>query len=534
VAVLGLRLAFAQTNPVVGDFAGNAAAIESLMRQAHAAGVDVLLFGELALNGYPMADHSYRRDLLDATATQLERLVSLSEQLPGLHVVLGHLSSAKPSSNQVSYAIAHNSASVFSSGTLLGTYHKQRLPNYDVFDDWRNFVPGEQDLLFDVKGVRCAIAICEDIWGGSQGQRLSEKGAELILVPNGSPFTLDKFEQRRVAARAFAPGSWVAYGNLSGGQDELVFDGDSFLIDGSGTEVFRADSTPGLKVVNAGELAAADPEDRLWGTLVTGLRDYCGKTGQTSVVLGLSGGIDSALCAAIAAEALGPKNVFGVGLPSRYSSDHSLADAEQLAANLAINYRVVGIEPAHGAFEQVVTLEGLAGENIQARIRATILMAISNSEGHLLLTTGNKSEVAVGYSTIYGDSAGGFAPIKDLYKTRVWEVSRYVNARAGRELIPISSIEKPPSAELRPGQLDQDSLPDYAVLDAILENLVDNGMTIPEVIAAGFDSDTVHRTNQLLQRAEWKRSQGAIGTKVTSVAFGRGRRVPLTTRFGQL
>jgi NAD+ synthase (glutamine-hydrolysing) len=340
--------------------------------------------------------------------------------------------------------------------------------------------------------------------------------------------------QRIEAAAEFAAGMFIAYANLSGGQDELVFDGHSFVLDPSGNLLFEAGPEAGLIHFVPGVVSDSSQDERLWQTLVTGLKDYLLKTRQTKVTLGLSGGIDSALCAALAAEAIGQQNVLGVGLPSRYSSDHSLSDAEQLARNLGIDYRVVPIEPAHAALESMIDLPGVAGENVQARIRAVVLMGISNAEGYLLLTTGNKSELAVGYSTIYGDSAGGFAPIKDLLKTDVWRMARYCNQRAGEELIPAESIDKAPSAELRPGQLDQDSLPDYLVLDAVLRLLIEEGKTLDEIVASGYSKSLVEEIDQLVQRAEWKRSQGAIGTKVSEVSFGRGRRVPLTTRFEKL
>jgi NAD+ synthase (glutamine-hydrolysing) len=406
------------------------------------------------------------------------------------------------------------------------------LPNYDVFDDWRNFVPGSHELIFEIKGHKVAIVICEDIWGPSErGSRLAAQGVELLVVPNGSPFTKGKNAERLAAASNFAKGMHLAYANLSGGQDELVFDGQSFLMSPGGELQYRAGFNPGLYSVETGSIDGTPEPELLWSVLVTGLRDYLAKTGQAKVVLGLSGGIDSALCAALAVDAIGASNVLGIGLPSRYSSDHSLKDAEQLAQNLGIEYRVVPIDPAHLALESMISLHGLAGENVQARIRAVVLMGISNSEGHLLLTTGNKSELAVGYSTVYGDSAGGFAPIKDLFKTDVWAMARYCNERAGAELIPNESIEKAPSAELRPGQLDQDSLPDYAVLDEVLRLLIEEGFTLSQITERGFSRQTVSEIDRLVQRAEWKRSQGAIGTKVSKVAFGRGRRVPLTTRF---
>lgn len=531
-----LRLAVAQTNPIVGDFSGNREQIEQAMLQAGE--VDILLFGELALTGYPLADYSYRADVLARTDAQLAKLISFSaqESLRQTTFVVGHVSAAdtRPDSQQ-SYAMAHNTATVFRNGAVLGRYHKQKLPNYDVFDDWRNFVPGDRELVFQVGQTRCAVKICEDIWAGDSTEVLGDE-AGLVLVLNGSPFTRDKFSQRREAAMRYAAGNDLLYANLVGGQDELVFDGDSFFMS-AGREVFRAGNQVGVFEVTqhlGSELAEPDNMQRLFDALVLGLSDYVSKTRQQRVVLGLSGGIDSALCAAIAAAAVGAENVLGVALPSRYSSEHSLSDARSLAENLGIEYREVAIEPAHQAFEQMVSLPGLAGENVQARIRAVTLMAISNAEGHLLLSTGNKSEVAVGYSTIYGDSAGGFAPIKDVYKTDVWALARWFNEQAGTNLIPESSITKAPSAELRPDQKDQDSLPDYEVLDGILSMLIEGSAGVPEIIAAGFDAEAVKRVDALVRAAEWKRSQGAIGTKTTSVAFGRGRRVPLTTQFGDL
>ncbi len=534
--MLNIKLAFAQTNPVVGDFANNGREICELMSKAHNSGVELLVFGELALSGYPMGDFSYRADLVAQSQLALDEIVKHSSTLSGLTSVIGHiaLATSQGPRNQVSMAIAHNSASVIADGSVIGRYDKQLLPNYDVFDDWRNFVPGTSELVFEVSGHKVGVAICEDIWGSmEQSQRLAALGVDLLVVPNGSPFTQGKNLQRRKAAAAFGKGMFVAYANLSGGQDELVFDGHSFVLDRDGALLFEAGSDAGLVEFVRGVIDQSGEDERLWQALVTGLRDYLRKTRQPKVILGLSGGIDSALSAALAVAAVGPENVLGVALPSRYSSDHSLADAEKLARNLGIAYRVVPIDPAHTAFESMIELPGLAGENVQARIRAVVLMGISNAEGYLLLTTGNKSELAVGYSTIYGDSAGGFAPIKDLFKTDVWRMARYFNQRSGREVIPSESIEKAPSAELRPGQLDQDSLPDYESLDAVLKLLIEEGKTIQEVVNSGFAAELVQEIDKLVQRAEWKRSQGAIGTKVSEVAFGRGRRVPLTTRFEQ-
>ncbi len=533
-----IKVGLAQTNPVVGDYQNNALEILRLMREASESGVQLLVFGELALNGYPLGDLSYRADVIGTGEAKLAEIIEESKAFPNLTVVLGHASIADGSKPalQSSDAIAHNSATVFCGGVVLGRYDKQRLPNYDVFDDWRNFIPGNQELIFEVAGVKCAVAICEDIWDKSSSRpaNLKAAGVEYLVVPNGSPYTRTKSKQRREAAREFAAGLNVAYVNLVGGQDELVFDGDSFLLDKSGKETINAGMEVGLVSQLSSTARELDEHQKLFDVLVLGLRDYLRKTGQRKVVLGLSGGIDSALCAAIAKEAVGAENVTGVLLPSRYSSDHSLADAELLAKNLGIEHRTIPIDPAHKAFESSLTLSPLAQENIQARIRAVILMGISNSEGHLLISTGNKSEVAVGYSTMYGDAAGGFAPIKDVYKTDVWELAQAYNSRFGLFVIPENSIVKPPSAELRPGQLDQDSLPDYQLLDAVLRLLIEGKRTVGEIATMGYDLDTVSRIDGLVRASEWKRSQGAIGTKTTEIAFGRGRRVPLTTRFGKL
>ena len=533
-----IKVGLAQTNPVVGDYQNNAIEILRLMTDAHAAGTQLLVFGELALNGYPLGDLSYRKDVITSGEQKLAEIVEASKKLPGLTVVLGHAALAKTPKPrmQSSDAIAHNSATVFRSGEVLGRYDKQKLPNYDVFDDWRNFIPGDSELVFDVSGTKCAVAICEDIWeqASPRSATLRALGVEYLAVPNGSPYTREKSDQRRRAAADFAAGMNIAYVNLSGGQDELVFDGDSFLLNAEGNELISAGLEAGLYLEQASKPDSIDGQEKLLQVLITGLRDYLWKTGQSKVVLGLSGGIDSALCAAIAKEAVGAENVLGVLLPSRYSSSHSLSDAAALAKNLGIEHRTIPIDPAHQAFESSLQLSDLAQENIQARIRAVILMGISNSEGYLLISTGNKSEVAVGYSTMYGDAAGGFAPIKDVYKTDVWELARTYNRIHQREVIPENSISKPPSAELRPGQLDQDSLPDYELLDAVLGQLIEGKKTLSEVVEAGFDMATVSRIDKMVRASEWKRSQGAIGTKTTEIAFGRGRRVPLTTRFGQL
>jgi NAD+ synthase (glutamine-hydrolysing) len=537
VAVQEIRIGFGQINPVVGDFEHNAAQVLAQLAEADGK-VDLVVFGELALCGYPLGDLSYRSDVIEKTQQALEKLIVQSTNYPNLTIVLGHISAATTKDHkQSAFAIAHNSATVFQNGKVIGRYDKQRLPTYDVFDDWRNFVPGNRELVFDLLGQKVAVAICEDIWDSSSGQadRLSEAGVDLLVVPNGSPYTRTKRSERRFAARSFQRGFAIAYANLCGGQDELVFDGDSFLIDKHGEETFRAGFTEGMctNSVEISEVLDDDPSV-LFNALVVGLRDYCSKTGQKRIVLGLSGGIDSALSCVIAAEAIEPENVLGVALPSRFSSEHSLQDARELAKAVGCEFREVPIEKPHASFESIVELSDLAKENLQARIRMVTLMGISNSESRLLLSTGNKSEIAVGYSTIYGDSAGGFAPIKDVFKTDVWWLARWYNEQAGRTVIPVSSITKAPSAELRPGQVDQDSLPEYQLLDDVLRLLIEKSATVDEVVGLGFDRQAVSEIDEMVRRAEWKRSQGAIGTKTTQLAFGSGRRVPITTRFGKL
>jgi NAD+ synthase (glutamine-hydrolysing) len=445
-----------------------------------------------------------------------------------------------------SWAIGQNCASLIFDGKVQASYAKHHLPNYSVFDEYRVFVPGDQLLTFEIDGLRFATVICEDIWqtGGPVSQ-IASHNVDLTLVLNGSPFERSKTDTRLelVQNLATTQSTAVAYVNLVGGQDDLVFDGNSFLIDADGNEIARAKqfdtdlvvveikSKNSIKPVT--ESAKTDSDlAQVWNALVLGVSDYVRKNGFKSVVLGLSGGIDSAVCAAVAVDAIGANNVFGVSLPSRFSSDHSLSDAALLAKNTGLVYSTEPIETYVEQFVDKLSLEGLAAENLQARIRAVILMAKSNSNGHLLLSTGNKTELAVGYSTIYGDAAGGYAPIKDVEKTLVWDLARYRNELATKQgntpPIPEASISKPPSAELRPGQLDQDSLPDYAVLDRILELHIEQRMSESEIIAQGLDATTVESVIRLVSISEWKRRQSAIGPRITKLAFGRERRLPIT------
>jgi NAD+ synthase (glutamine-hydrolysing) len=535
----------AQINPTVGDLAGNSTQILEKVQQAQELGSNLVLFPELALTGYPIEDLALSKDFLNDSGKALEALAKeLAKRGQGhIRVVVGHPAFAK---SPTSWAIGQNCASLIFDGKVQASYAKHHLPNYSVFDEYRVFVSGDELLTFEIDGLRFATVICEDIWqSGGPVSQIASHNVDLTLVLNGSPFERSKTDTRLelVSELASKQSTAVAYVNLVGGQDDLVFDGNSFLIDAGGKEIARAkqfdtdlliveiESKNSIKPVTQSTKTQTDLA-QVWNALVLGVRDYVRKNGFKSVVLGLSGGIDSAVCASIAVDAIGAKNVFGVSLPSKYSSDHSLSDAALLAKNTGLVYSTEPIEPYVEQFVEKLKLQGLAAENLQARIRAVILMAKSNTDGHLLLSTGNKTELAVGYSTIYGDAAGGYAPIKDVEKTLVWDLARYRNELAAKQgntpPIPEASISKPPSAELRPDQLDQDSLPDYAVLDRILELHIEQRKSESEIIAQGLDATTVESVIRLVSISEWKRRQSAIGPRITKLAFGRERRLPIT------
>jgi NAD+ synthase (glutamine-hydrolysing) len=543
-----VRLALAQTNPLVGDIEANLDGALAVIRAAEESGAELVLFGEMALSGYPIEDLAARESFLVSAekalagfATRLE-----NEGLGQITVVMGHPALAKKQDGH-SWAIAQNRASVLREGKIIGTYAKHHLPNYSVFDEYRNFVPGQSLFTFELQGLRFSTLICEDIWqSGGPVAQLKSSNTDVVLVLNGSPFEVDKDDQRLSLVQELAKANQVAvaYVNLVGGQDDLVFDGDSILVDSTGTLVGRSkqfvedlsffDIASKQEIYAVAEPTLTKPEDleQIWGALVLGLRDYVEKNNFPSVILGLSGGIDSAVCASLATDAIGAKRVFGVAMPSKYSSEHSIADAADSAARLGLSFSTQSIEPFVETFESELALKGLASENLQARVRAVILMGLSNSTGHLVLTTGNKSELAVGYSTIYGDSVGGFAPIKDIEKTLVWKLAKWRNEFANKHgqtaPIPENSISKPPSAELSPNQLDQDSLPEYELLDGILDAYVEKNLGRQQISALGFDAAVVNRIIDLVDRAEWKRRQGAIGPKITGTAFGRDRRLPIT------
>lgn len=532
--VQNIRIAIGQINPTVGMVDSNRELIAQACLEAKNQGAEVILFGELALSGYPIGDLAMRRDFLEANEKGIQELVKDSTQWPELTIVLGYPRVADKTSGH-DWAIAHNSAAVVQNGTLVGTYDKRHLPNYTVFDEWRNYVPGETGFSFEVAGRKFAVMICEDMWREEGPVEELKGNADVCLVLNGSPFEKGKNELRRAIAKRVAKQQKVSivYANLVGGQDDLIFDGDSFVIDSKGSEIGQAKILEQETVVvdfadrHVAELPEQD--SRTWDALVIGLRDYVEKNSISGVVLGLSGGIDSAVCAALAVDALGPERVKGIAMPSIHSSESSLVDAEKLAKNLGIEFEVVGISDIHASFEQSINLTPLADENIQSRIRALILMADSNNSGRLLLSTGNKSEIAVGYSTIYGDSAGGYAPLKDVYKTEVYQLANYRNSRS--EVIPQNSITKAPSAELRPDQTDQQSLPEYEVLDAMLAVLIEGHGSVADLVTSGYPDNLATDIAKKLKDAEWKRAQGAIGPRISHVSFGRGRRLPIANGY---
>lgn len=533
---MALRIALAQIDTCVGDVHANAEAVLDAAVTAARAGARLVLFPEMAITGYPIEDLALRDSFARAAQAQVERIAAglVERDLADLTVVVGTLgrdAAGRPT----------NRAVVLGGGRVVGHYDKHHLPNYGVFDEYRNFAPGTEPLVVEVDGHRVGIAVCEDIWRDG-GPLAGLAGVDLLAVLNGSPYEEGKVAARvAVAARRAAElGAPVAYVNMVGGQDDLVFDGGSFVVAPDGTVLTRAPQfvedvlihdlgMPGLVA------EPLEPDAEVYSALVTGLRGYATKNGFRSVVLGFSGGIDSALVAVIAADALGGANVVGLSMPSRWSSEHSRDDAADLAARIGADYRPVPIAAMVDAFEGAIDLPGVAGENIQARVRGMLLMGVSNVEGHLVLATGNKSELAVGYSTIYGDAVGGYAPLKDVVKSRVWALARWRNQAAldagAVPPIPETSITKPPSAELRPGQEDTDSLPPYHLLDEVLDAYVQHAEGRDELLARGFDAAVVDRVLALTDAAEWKRRQYPPGPKVTPVAFGRDRRLPVTNRW---
>ena len=584
VAAPFLRVAICQVNPTVGDLDGNVDLVLDALARAGAAGADVAVLPELVITGYPPEDLVLRPGFVAASRAALERVAAATGRCAA---VVGFVDGAGESARTVpdmagvqNFSDAYNAVAVCANGELRGVYRKRHLPNYDVFDEMRHFRPGlDEPPLFEIGGAVVGVTVCEDAWvPDGPVSALARAGAQLVVNVNGSPFRVGKqaARERVIARRVAESGVAVVCVNLVGGQDELVFDGGSFVIGAGGEVVARCASfseavdvfdvdLPAVQPAVAARHPAgitrvtpAAPEDpgrspaavplaapaghcaQRWAALTLATRDYVHKSGFSDVCVGLSGGVDSSLTAAIAADALGADHVHGVLMPSRYSSEHSVTDAEKLAANLGIDALIVGIEPGHAALAGMIEA-GLAGgldtggitdQNLQSRIRGVTLMALANEHGRLVLTTGNKSELAVGYSTLYGDTAGAFAVVSDLWKLEVYELCRWRNEQAGGELIPETVLAKAPSAELAPGQRDDQSLPPYEVLDPILRLHVEELRTVAEIQEAGIaPADVVERVCRLVDVAEYKRRQTPIGPRLTGRAFGRDRRMPIVNRY---
>jgi NAD+ synthase (glutamine-hydrolysing) len=556
-----LRVALAQIDPTVGDIDGNSAKIAEWIGRARDVGAELAIFPELCVPGYPAEDLYLKRHFVEAGRRAVEEL---ARGVDGLVALVGF---AEPAAGGGEGRHAHNSLAVLADGAVRAVYRKNRLPNYAVFDEQRYFIPGSEPETVEVAGQRVGLTICEDIWSpGPPASTEAAAGAALIANPSGSPYHRGKGREREamLAERARAYGAWFAFCNLVGGQDELVFDGHSFVVDPQGHVIARAaqfeEELLVCEVPSPGPARLAEPLPDLaevYAALVLGLRDYVGKNGFRHVGVALSGGIDSALVALLAVDALGPEHVSCVVMPSPHSSLETQADARNIAANLGVEAIEIPIEAAMAEYERALSPAfgqpgaedtrseplprdptrpsepDLAAENIQARIRGNMMMALSNKHGWLVLTTGNKSEMSVGYATLYGDMAGGFAAIKDVPKTLVYELVRHRNEVAGREeLVPASVLERAPSAELRPDQLDSDSLPPYDLLDRILESYVERDEGREEMIADGLPADVVDEVTRMVDRSEYKRRQAAPGIRITPKAFGRDRRLPITNRFG--
>jgi NAD+ synthase (glutamine-hydrolysing) len=569
--VTQLRLALAQADPTVGDLSGNADQVVAWTQRALEAGAHLVVFPEMFLTGYPIEDLALRPSFIEASRSALVALAVRLDAIGAgdLPVAVGFLDRlvGAPELVGLPRCSPQNALAVLHRGEVVARYAKHHLPNYGVFDEFRYFVPGTSSVVVRIRGVDVALAICEDLW--QDGGPVAEYAARepgLLIVPNGSPYERNKDDVRLALCRkrAAEAGCALAYLNTVGGQDELVFDGDSLIVSAWGEVLARGKQFEEQLVVVDLELPLADPgrpveavlsadpvpayeplpppmstrlsdPAEVYAALVLGLRDYASKNGFSSVVIALSGGIDSALVAAIACDALGADAVYAVSLPSKYSSGHSRDDALDLAQRTGLHFRTIEIHEMVAAFVDNLGLKGLAEENVQARVRGTTLMALSNADGHLVLATGNKSELSVGYSTIYGDAVGGFAPLKDVPKTLVFQLARWRNddatARGETPPIPEHTISKPPSAELRPGQLDTDSLPDYDLLDAVLDDYVEDDRSADDVAADGFDPALVERVMRMTDGAEWKRRQYPPGTKITQRAFGRDRRLPITNHW---
>ncbi|HEY7255877.1 MAG TPA: NAD+ synthase [Solirubrobacterales bacterium] len=555
-----MRIALAQIDPTVGDIDGNAAKVAEWIGRASDGGADLVIFPELSIPGYPAEDLYLKRHFIDAGSRAVR---ALARDVTGITALVGY---AEPAPGEDDHRYAHNSLAVLAEGEVRAVYRKFRLPNYAVFDEQRYFAPRDEPMTVEIGGIRVGLTICEDVWvEGPPASIEAGEGAELIANPSGSPYHRGKGREREemFAQRARAYGAHFAFCNLVGGQDELVFDGHSFVVDPAGEIVARAaqfeEELLFCDIPPSGRETLREPLGDLaevYSALVLGLRDYGAKNGFRHVGVALSGGIDSALVAVLAADALGPENVSCVVMPSPHSSSATQEDARAIAANIGAELIEIPIASTMGSYESVLaeafaipddagadpeplprdptrpSEPDLAAENLQARIRGNIMMALSNKHGWLVLTTGNKSEMSVGYATLYGDMAGGFAVIKDVPKTLVYELVRHRNAEAGRDLVPASVLERAPSAELRPDQLDSDSLPPYDILDQVLEAYVERDQGREEMIEAGLPAAVVDEVVRMVDRAEYKRRQAAPGIRITPKAFGRDRRLPITNRFG--
>ncbi len=532
------KVAIAQINSTVGDLSGNRERIARFARQAAAQGADIVLTPELSLTGYPPEDLLLQHSFHSATQLELDRLKNELADLDNVHVLVGH--------HCIRNGLCYNACSILVNGAIIGTYFKQELPNYTVFDEKRYFTPGNEPLVFDVRGTRFGVAICEDIWFPEPAERTRAAGAEVLLIMNSSPYHMGKMHQRPVIVRqnVIHQGMSAVYANLVGGQDELIFDGCSFAMNRDGKVCVQ------LKQCNEDmEIIAfenGDPvngrmekhpsvEEEVYRALVLGVRDYVGKNGFPGVIIGLSGGVDSALVLAVAVDALGPEKVRAVMMPSPYTSDISRIDASEMAARLGVSYDEIAITDCFSSFLQTLAPqfsgmpEDSTEENLQARIRGTLLMALSNKFGSIVLTTGNKSEMAVGYCTLYGDMAGGFAVIKDIYKTLVYRLCRYRNTLS--DVIPERMMTRAPTAELKPNQFDQDTLPPYEVLDAIVRMFMEENKSVNEIIRNGYSQIVVERIVRLMRINEYKRRQAPIGIRITPRGFGRDWRCPITSKF---
>jgi NAD+ synthase (glutamine-hydrolysing) len=553
-----LQICVAQLNFVVGDMAGNARKIIDCARQAHDRGVRLVLTPELSICGYAAEDLLLRPAFIDACDDALKTIAQELAGLKGLHVVVGHPEGGGLRTRSVAVTRRHNRVSVLSEGRVVAHYDKRELPNYQVFDERRYFTPGQGVGVFELEGVRVGLLICEDAWFEEPAQLARDAGAQVLAVLNASPFHAGKSAEReqRMRERVQACGLPLVYAHLVGGQDEVIFEGRSFALDRRGLVVARAagfreaaldmqvDVAPQAVELTA-PAHAVEPlpsaEAELWDALVLGVRDYLGKNGFKGAILGLSGGIDSALVLAIAVDAIGADKVHAVMMPSPYTADISWIDSRDMVKRLGVRYDEIAIAPLFEGFRHALAgqfaglPEDTTEENIQARIRGTLLMALSNKTGAIVLTTGNKSEMATGYCTLYGDMAGGFAVIKDVLKTRVFALARWRNRHdpygTGHNPIPERIITRPPSAELRPDQKDQDSLPDYEVLDAIIERYMENDEGVAALVADGYDAADVEKVTRLIKLNEYKRRQSPVGIRVTHRSFGKDWRYPMTNRF---